>query len=100
MPTRLDPDMSGESKAFADPATGDADWKPTKTYSSTWDAQGLANQFARAAWYRHRFTLPADAGDQPVGLFVADMTMRLRVWINGVFVGSSGTHFTRRPCST
>lgn len=85
----------GEGYEYEQPATDDSGWQKTRTYSSTWSAQGLAaGHRAGAVWYRHRFTLPAELKSQPVGLFAGGFEDEMRVWINGQLVGTSGQRFS------
>jgi hypothetical protein len=94
LPTMLDPNQVGERMQFHSPAVNDGGFFTTRTYSSTWDAQGLGGMRDGAVWYRIRFSLPADAADQPVGLFVGSVEDEARVWINGELVGTSGRRFS------
>lgn len=65
----------------------------TRTYSTTWSAQGLPS--AHSVWYQHRFRLPAAAAGKPLGLFLGGFDDEARVWLNGRPIGSSGRHFSR-----
>lgn len=94
LPTAFDPNQVGHNMQFQSPAINDRGWIKTKTFSSTWDAQGLASLRTCAVWYRHRFTLPAEAKGQPVGLFIGSVEDEVRVWINGKLVGTSGRGFS------
>ncbi|MHB9107066.1 MAG: DUF4838 domain-containing protein [Armatimonadota bacterium] len=94
LPTAFDPNLVGHNMQFQSPAINDRGWIRTKTFSSTWDAQGLASLRTSAVWYRHRFTLPADAKGQPIGLFIGGVEDEARVWINGKLVGTSGRGFS------
>ncbi len=99
MPTLFDPNIVGEEMEYFRPEIIDRNWVKTKTYSSTWDAQGLANlrfsPWGGAVWYRWRFTtdrnLPAGEG---LGLFLGGFDDEARVWLNGKFIGSSGRSFS------
>lgn len=64
------------------------DWRPTKTFSSTWDAQGLKGQ---TVWYRHRFT----ASQRPLYLFLGSFNDEATVFVNGQSLGSSGRKFSQ-----
>jgi hypothetical protein len=95
LPTLFDPNGTGEQMRFQGTAISDAGLLKTKTFSSTWDAQGLAALRSSAVWYRHHFTLPADLKGKPVGLFIGGVDDEARVWINGRFIGSSGRGFSK-----
>jgi len=94
LPTAFDPNDVGYRMQFQSPAINDRGWIKTKTFSSTWDAQGLSSLRSCAVWYRHHFTLPADAKGQPVGLFIGGVEDEARVWINGKLIGTSGQRFS------
>jgi hypothetical protein len=67
---------------------------PTKTYSSTWDAQSL-DGLGGSTWYRHRFQLPDALRGRPLALFLGSFDDEATVWLNGRLVGSSGRRFSR-----
>ena len=92
--TCFDPNNAGNRMRFQNPAVNDAQFIKTKTYSTTWDAQGLSGYRSGAVWYRFRFALPKDAAGQPIGLFVGAVDDEARVWINGQPVGTSGQRFS------
>jgi hypothetical protein len=95
LPTLFDPNAVGERMRFQGTAINDATLLKTKTFSSTWDAQGLAALRGGAVWYRHHFSLPAAVKGKPVGLFIGGVDDEARVWINGQLVGSSGRGFSK-----
>jgi len=94
MPTMLDPQELGLSLRYQSAELDESKFLKTKTYSTTWDAQGLTGLRSGAVWYRHRFTLPAEAKGQPIGLFIGGVEDEVRVWINGKVVGTSGQRFS------
>jgi hypothetical protein len=94
LPTLFDPTTSGHQNHYFAPELADKNFLKTKTYSSTWDAQGLGPIKKGAVWYRVRFTLPKDAGDQPIGLFLGSFEDEARVYLNGQFIGTSGRRFS------
>lgn len=94
LPTLLDKESVGEREGYFQPQMGDDKFKPTKTYNSTWDAQGIGS-FNGAAWYRHRFTIPAELKGQPIGVLLGSFDDEARVWINGQLVGTSGRWYGR-----
>lgn len=89
MPTIFDPYRGGEVMEYFNPQIEDTDWLKTKTYSTTWDAQGLGNLHDGAAWYRYRFDRPQLQDDQALGLFLGGFDDQARVWLNGVPIGAS-----------
>jgi hypothetical protein len=64
------------------------DWRRTKTFSSTWDAQRLSGE---TVWYRHRFT----ADERPLHLFLGSFNDEATVFVNGERVGSSSRKFSQ-----
>ncbi len=92
--TIFDPAQVGHQMRFQSPEINDDHVIKTKTISSTWDAQGLGSLRNTAVWYRYDFTLPEDARDKPIGLFIGGVEDEARVWINGQFVGTSGYGFS------
>jgi hypothetical protein len=93
LPTHLDPTHNGEHFNLFGPDIRDRDWLRTKTWSSTWDAQGLGMMRDTSVWYRHRFDVPADLAGQGVGLLLGAFEDEARVWVNGAYVGSTGIKF-------
>jgi len=71
------------------PADG---WRPTKTFSSTWDAQRLSVSADQAVWYRYRFAAPAG---RPLYLFLGSFNDEATVFVNGHRVGSSGRRYSQ-----
>lgn len=70
-----------------------AAFAPTRTTSSTWDAQRLGGA-GRAVWYRHNFRLPPAARGKPIGLFLGGFDDQAKVWINGRLAGASDVDFS------
>lgn len=93
--TMFDPTVRGELMNYHSPAINDSGFIKTRTFGSTWDAQGLTGMRSGGVWYRYRFTLPGDAGDEGIGLFLGGFEDEAQVWINGELVGSSGVRFSR-----
>lgn len=94
--TGIDRDNTGEAMHFYEPAINDRDWIETKTYSSTWDAQGLSAYRKGVVWYRQHF----DFGDKEAayyGLFIGCAEDMAKVWLNGEYVGEAGPKRLRRP---
>jgi hypothetical protein len=96
LPTKFDRDEVGHLLKYQEAVYNEAYWSKTKTYSSTWHAQGLAkDNRVGAVWYRVRFSAPKELGEgQGVGLFVGACEDEARVWVNGQFIGSSGQRFS------
>ena len=95
LPTMLDPNMVGDRMNYHRPELNDRGFVRTRTYGSTWDAQGLTGLRTGAVWYRVHFAVPAAAAGQPLGLFVGAVEDEARVWINGALVGTSGRGFSK-----
>lgn len=94
MPTLIDPQAAGAKLGIYSPELNDASYLKTKTFGSTWDAQGLAS-VRGAVWYRHRFKLPESLKGKPIGLFLGGFDDEARVWLNGRYIGSSGQVFSK-----
>lgn len=94
LPTLFDPNQVGPRMQLQEPSVNDSGFVRTRTFSSTWDAQGLGALRDGAVWYRIRFNLPPDAKGQPIGLFIGSVEDEARVWINGQTVGTSGRGFS------
>lgn len=93
LPTMLDPNKIGERVNYHRPEIGDQFFTRTKTFTSTWDAQGLAGLREGAVWYRHRFKF--NAADKPLGLFLGGFEDEAKVYLNGQYIGSSGRGFSK-----
>ncbi|HYG26430.1 MAG TPA: DUF4838 domain-containing protein [Caulobacteraceae bacterium] len=63
-------------------------WRPTRTYSTTWDAQRLKGN---TVWYRYRFT----TSQRPLYLFLGSFNDEATVFVNGRNLGSSGRLFSQ-----
>ena len=94
LPTMFDPHVVGERMNYHSPAINDTGFIKTRTFSSTWDAQGLTGIRSGAVWYRFHFTLPDDVGDDAIGLFLGGFEDEAQVWINGELIGTSGQRFS------
>ena len=89
MITIFDPNVVGHRLRYQSPAINDSGFVTTKTYSTPWEAQGLAALRQGAVWYRYRFKLPVAVKGKPVGLFLGGFEDAARVWINGKVVGTT-----------
>lgn len=92
--TALDPTGRGEELGLALPTINDRDWILTKTYSSTWDAQGLGFYREGAVWYRYTFDVDAALQSRPIGLFVGAVDDEAIVFVNGIKIGRSGPKYS------
>lgn len=77
------------------PDLDESGWMKTRTWGSTWDAQGLGFYRNGSVWYRTRFELPKAVANQPIGLFLGGFDDEARVWLNGKAIGSSGVKFAQ-----
>ena len=94
LPTMFDPTVSGHRMQYHHPDVNDEGYVLTRTFSTTWDAQGLTGNRDGAVWYRIHFKLPENVAGKPIGLFVGGVEDEARVWINGTSVGTSGRGFS------
>ncbi len=85
MITIIDPYNRGLEMGFADPELNDTGYLETKTFSTTWAAQGLIGLRAGSVWYRVK--LPGISGN--AGLFIGGADNIVRVYCNGRFVGEA-----------
>jgi hypothetical protein len=93
LPTILDPHVMGQFMGFYHPAQQDRFRMRTRTWSTTWDAQGLGPYRQGAVWYRIGFDLPSVADEEGIGFFVGGAEDEVNLWCNGVFVGRSAHAF-------
>lgn len=93
--TMFDPNIAGHRMNYQGTSINDRQFIKTRTFSTTWDAQGLTGLRTGAVWYRHHFALPAEAKNKPIGLFIGGVEDEARVWINGQLIGTSGRGFSR-----
>jgi hypothetical protein len=69
------------------PDTDKDEWRFMKTYSASLDEQGLP-LFRGVIWYRHEFTLPAEAPNaKTLRLWFGGLDSKTRVWLNGQDLG-------------
>jgi len=68
-------------------------WQPLKTYSATLDEQGFTF-FRGVIWYRHEFTLPAEAKDaKTLKIWFGTNDTKTQLWLNGKDLGKFETYF-------
>jgi hypothetical protein len=94
METLFDPNIVGDRLNYANPQVVIRHPLTTRTYSSTWDAQGLTGIRSGAVWYRHRFDTPKLKDGEALGLMIGGVEDEARVWLNGKLVGGSGRRFS------
>ncbi|HYG75556.1 MAG TPA: DUF4838 domain-containing protein [Planctomycetota bacterium] len=95
LPTAFDPASDGETRKWHEATVNDSSWRKTKTFSTTWDAQGLSDgNRTGSVWYRYRFVAPASMNGKPAGLFLGGFEDEARVWLNGQYIGTSGRRFS------
>lgn len=94
LPTLFDPNAAGDRMNFQGPLINDSSFIRTRTYSTTWDAQGLGALRGGAVWYRFHFDLDPALKGKPVGLFLGGVDDEAKVFLNGHPIGSSGEAFS------
>lgn len=87
--TQFDPTSVGEQMGFQNPSLNDALFLRTRTWSATWDAQGLGAMRSGSVWYRFRFQSPRGLADKHLYLFVGGADDKTEAWLNNVYLGSS-----------
>ena len=93
LPTMFDPGSNGDRMNLFGNEINYSGWVKTKTYSSTWDAQGLALLRQGSVWYRTDFNVPADLKSQGIGLLLSAFEDEARIWLNGKYIGTSGIKY-------
>ncbi|OGV54195.1 MAG: hypothetical protein A2X45_07405 [Lentisphaerae bacterium GWF2_50_93] len=93
--TTFDPTGQGEYLNLYGTEINDSGWVRTKTWSSTWDAQGLGLLRTGSVWYRINFDVPADLRGQGIGLLLGAFDDEAKVWGNGKYAGTSGIKFAQ-----
>ncbi len=93
LPTIIDIPSAGHLLNYQGPDLNDSHFLQTRTFGSTWDAQGLGSLKKASVWYRiHLPALQAPAG-QGVGLFLGSFDDEAVVYLNGKLIGTSGIRF-------
>ncbi|CAN5460109.1 hypothetical protein BH09VER1_BH09VER1_25390 [soil metagenome] len=93
LPTLFDPGNCGERMNIFGKDINDSGWVKTRTYTSTWDAQGLGFLRDVSVWYRTRFKAPENLNGGGVGLLLSAFEDEALIWVNGKFVGTSGIKY-------
>ena len=83
-----------ESKPWSDAAYDDAQW-PTMNIPGYWDEQGYRNIYG-TMWFRKSIEVPASMTGKPAKLLLGTMINRDSVYINGLFVGTTGYQYPPR----
>jgi hypothetical protein len=93
LPTILDIPAVGEKLNYQGPDINDRHFLKTRTFTSTWDAQGLNSLKKGAVWYRlHIPGAPIPKGEG-ISLFLGSFDDEAVVYLNGQPIGSSGVRF-------
>jgi hypothetical protein len=86
--TAFDPHTKGAEMGMYRPEVSDKTWLKTKTYTSTWDAQGMGPYRPGSVWYRDTFTAPKELAEgQGMGLSIGAVEDTAQVWLNGEYLG-------------
>ena len=86
--TMLDPHGKGQLMGFQRPELTDEGKIKTKTFTSTWDAQGLGAYRPGSVWYRQWFEAPKSLDGKSVGFFLGGVEDEANVYVNGEYVGT------------
>lgn len=81
-----DPQSVGTAQGWWKPDFVDTAWKDMGTMSTCWADEGLPWHQGEA-WYRTRFTVPADANGQDVRLWFGGFDHNVDVYLNGEHLG-------------
>ncbi len=94
LPTIIDVPNAGHLLNYQSPDINDSHFIQTRTFGSTWDAQGLGSLKKASVWYRvHLPAVEAPAAGQGVGLFLGGFDDEAVVYLNGKLIGTSGIRF-------
>jgi hypothetical protein len=93
LPTQFDPENMGQLMGMYEPGMLEKDLKHTRTYGSTWDAQGLGPYRDGGVWYYDRFSLKKRDAGEGVGLVIGGVEDTVHVWINGEYIGMGRGYF-------
>jgi sialate O-acetylesterase len=87
-----------EAVKWSSPACNDRDWQTTDLLDNSWGRNGLypANG---VFWFRKEVEIPADWANQAVMLFMGRIVDADSVFVNGVFVGTTGYQYPPRNYS-
>lgn len=88
----LDPNGAGEELGLWKPDLPLVQWRPLKTYSTSWSNQGL-RYYRGAMWYRTTIEIPAEYQGRNLHLWLGGVDEHARAWINGtpLEVNSTGS---------
>ncbi|MCD8283092.1 MAG: sialate O-acetylesterase, partial [Prevotella sp.] len=89
-----DPGLNA-SPAWFDPSYDDSDWQRTDMFSPAWGADDIG-PIGGSHWLRKDVTLSADWADVPAVLRLGCIVDADSVYVNGVFVGSTGYMYPPR----
>lgn len=87
LPTMFDPENMGALMGFYEPELKNEHQMTTRTYTSTWDAQGLGPYRDGGVWYRLNVPIDKSLAGKPVGLFIGSVEDTVHVWCNGEYIG-------------
>ena len=87
LPTIFDPGNMGALMGLYQPTFIDKDLNKTRTWSTTWDAQGLGPYREGGVWYYDKFKADALKDGEGIGLFVGSVEDEAHVYLNGKFIG-------------
>jgi hypothetical protein len=83
---RKDEKAVGAKDGWFQPDHADADWQDFATVTKSWDDQGLG-WYHGDAWYRTRFTVPAEAKGGDLRLWFGGFDYNVDVYLNGHHLG-------------
>ncbi len=80
---------TGDNRAWTMPEPNEGEWSATRVPNS-WESQGFED-YNGFAWYRRAFKLPRQFEKKEFVLHVGRIDDADEVYVNGMFVGSTGT---------
>ncbi len=89
----VDADDVGEDEGWAEPSFDDSHWT-TVTVPHTWGVMAEYADYEGLAWYRRRFTVPAEAQEAHLRLHFDAVFYLARVWLNGAYLGEHEGGYT------
>jgi len=82
----LDPQAVGEEQGWWRNELDVSDWRPQKTWTSSWSGEGLSD-YDGDAWYRQAFRLPKVDGKKRLVIWFGGVDETAEVWLNEQRIG-------------
>lgn len=90
---QIDPQGIGEGEGWAKTDFDDSAWTSV-TVPHTWNVMPEHSSYSGVAWYRRKFSLPAEEQQAYLRLRFEAVFYLARVWVNGIFMGEHAGGYT------